>query len=168
MDSNAARHRIKHLDLFEKNRPIAPNHLRREQQTALSDILKDGTFRPADNDNGPYGVSLSIEDGRLVLRIKDSADDDVNTLVLSLRPYRRILTDYFMMIESYEQMRRTGSREKLEAIDMGRRGLHNEGAALLQSRLKNHVEMDFETARRFFTLICVLHGGTVRMGSTNI
>lgn len=135
---------------------------------ALEDILKDGTFCPAGNDNGPYDVSLSIEDGRLVLRIKDRAKDDVNMLVLSLRPYKRILTDYFMMIESYEQMRRTGSREKLEAIDMGRRGLHNEGAEMLQNRLKNHVEMDFETARRFFTLICVLHKGTVRVGSKNI
>lgn len=156
------KHRIKHLSLFEKDRLIAPHHLRREQQVALEDILREGTFHPADNDNGPYDLALSIEDGRLVVRIKDSTAEDVNTLVLSLRPYKRILTDYFMMIESYEQMRRTGSREKLEAIDMGRRGLHNEGAELLQNRLKNHVEMDFETARRFFTLICVLHKNTVR------
>lgn len=124
---------------------------------ALEDILREGTFHPADNDNGPYDVALSIEDGRLVVRIKDSAEKDINTLVLSLRPYKRILTDYFIMIESYEEMRRTGSREKLEAIDMGRRSLHNEGAELLQRRLQDKIEIDFETARRFFTLICVLH-----------
>ena len=156
MDS-ALKHTITELNLFEKNRLITPNHLQKEQQVALKDILNESYFHPAGNDNGPYKVELRLEDGRLVVKIQDQKDDDVSTYILSLKPYKRLIGDYFMMIQSYEVARRSFNREKLEAIDMGRRGLHNEGAELLQTRLKDKIDMDFDTARRLFTLICVLH-----------
>jgi uncharacterized protein (UPF0262 family) len=160
---SAIKHTITKLDLCEKDRLITPKHLQKEQQLALKDILSESYFHPADNDNGPYAVELRLEDGRLVVKIQDNSNKDVNTYILSLRPYKRIIGDYFMMIQSYETARRSANREKLEAIDMGRRGLHNEGAELLQARLKNKIEMDFDTARRFFTLICVLHKDHIRI-----
>jgi uncharacterized protein (UPF0262 family) len=110
------------------------------------------------NDNaGPYGVTLSIAEGRLVMQMKNAQKEETPALVLSLSPYRRLIQDYFLMIESYEKARLSATREKLEAIDMGRRGLHNEGAELFKSRLEGKIELDFETARKFFTLICALH-----------
>jgi len=84
-------------------------------------------------------------------------------LVLSLKPYRRLIQDYFLMLESYEQARHSATRDKLEAIDMGRRGIHNEGADLLLSRMESKITMDHETARKLFTLICVLHKTHVRL-----
>ena len=155
--------RIIKLNLKEEHRLVAPNHLEREQQTALKDIMQTSHFRPLNDNSGPYEVTLSIENNRLVIYTRNAADEDLNTLVLSLRPYSRLIKDYFMMIQSYEQARRSATREKLEAIDMGRRGIHNEGAELLIERLKDKVEIDFETARRFFTLICVLHTDHLRL-----
>ena len=128
-----------------------------EHQAALSDLLHNSHFQPRNDNNGPYALQLSIEDARLVLRMKNALAQELNTLVLSLKPYRRLIQDYFLMLQSYEQARQHATREKLEAIDMARRALHNEGAELLISRLEDKIDMDFETARRFFTLICVLH-----------
>jgi uncharacterized protein (UPF0262 family) len=154
---------INKLQLREEHRLIAPNHLKREQQTALKDLLQNAHFQPLNDNDGPYDVTLSIEQGRLVIFVKNAQDKDLSTLVLSLRPYKSIIRDYFLMIESYEKARHNATREKLEAIDMGRRGLHNEGANLLMDRLKDKIELNFETARRFFTLICVLHADQVRL-----
>jgi uncharacterized protein (UPF0262 family) len=142
-----------------------PTHLTREREIAVAEMVAHGTLRPANNDNGPYAVRLSVENGRLVVRMTDSAQTELTAHVLSLSPYRRIIADYFLMIESYEAARAGASCSKLEAIDMGRRGLHDEGAALVQERLKDKIEMDHETARRLFTLICVLHKGHARLAS---
>jgi uncharacterized protein (UPF0262 family) len=134
-----------------------PDYMAQERDRAVAELTGRGHFRPLDNDAGPYAVRLSVEDGRLVIRAKDAAGADLTTRVFSLSPYRRIIADYFMMIESYEAAKHGAMCGKLEAIDMGRRGVHNEGAELLQSRLADKIELDHETARKFFTLICVLH-----------
>lgn len=136
---------------------VLPDHMKREQQSALADLLHQSHFQPRNDNYGPYELSLSIEDARLVFRVKNAQAESLSALVLSLKPYRRLIQDYFLMLQSYEQARQHATREKLEAIDMARRALHNEGAELLISRLTEKIDLDFETARRLFTLICVLH-----------
>ena len=133
------------------------NSFHEEQKTLLSELLQHNHFQPHNDNNGPYALQLSIEDARLVMRIQNAHNRDLNALVLSLKPYRRLIQDYFLMLQSYEQARQHATREKLESIDMARRALHNEGAELLIERLKDKIEIDFETARKLFTLICVLH-----------
>ncbi len=132
-----------------------------ERMAALSDLMQNHRFQPLNDNNGPYALRLSIQESKLVLHLRNILDEDILTLVLSLRPYRRLIQDYFLMLESYERARHSATREKLEAIDMGRRGLHNEGAELLVSRLKDKIDMDFDMARRLFTLICALHKNNV-------
>ena len=144
------------LDL-EQMAELLPDYLLKERNTALHDIMAGCHFQPLNDNSGPYGISLSIEDGRLVLRMRNAQQAELPALALSLSPYRRLIQDYFLMIESYEAARQHATREKLEAIDMGRRGLHNEGAELLKKRLADKIDIDFETARKFFTLLCVLH-----------
>lgn len=156
-------HYITQIHIKEGERMLVANHLKREQQTALKDLLHNNYFRPVDLQDGPYGLDLSIQEGRLVLHVRTEAGQDLNCYVLSVKPYRRLISDYFLMIQSHEKARAEGRQEKLEAIDMGRRGLHNEGAELLIERLKDKIDMDFETARRFFTLICVLHEKNLKL-----
>lgn len=131
--------------------------MQHERQQALDALTQAAHFQPINDNHGPYDVNLSIQNGYLVLDVENNEHQNIQTLALSLRPYRRIIQDYFMVIRSYEQARITAGPEKLEAIDMGRRGIHNEGAQLLKERLEDKIEMDFETARKLFTLICVLH-----------
>jgi len=121
-------------------------------------------FQPIKNQgSGPYALSLSVEENRLVFRIENDAGDELPMLVLSLKPYKRLVKDYFMIVRSYDEAMREGKPSRIEAIDMGRRGLHNEGAEGLQERLADKIEMDFDTARRLFTLICVLHAQNLTM-----
>ena len=131
--------------------------MQHERQQAMDALTQTAHFQPLNDNHGPYDVNLSIQNGYLVLDLENNAQQNLQTLALSLRPYRRIIQDYFMVIRSSEEARTTAGPEKLEAIDMGRRGIHNEGARLLMERLEDKIEMDFETARKFFTLICVLH-----------
>ena len=126
-------------------------------------LAEESLFHPAVNENtpdttGPYDLDLSIHDGRLVMEISNTDGTKLPALLLSVKPYTRLVRDYFMMIESYEAVRARGAAHQLEAVDMGRRGLHDEGANLLMDRLQDKIEMDHPTARRLFTLICVLHG----------
>lgn len=128
-----------------------------ERALALEALLAArGGFTVTDRP-GPYALTLSVSEGRLV--IVAAGAEGAHTFFLSLRPYRRLIQDYFLMINSYEKARRTATREKLEAIDMARRAVHNEGASLLAERLKGKIGMDHETARGFFTLVCALQGG---------
>lgn len=147
--------RIFKLSLPENN-GMGPGPLDAERLAALSDLMQSSHFQPLNDNEGPYAVQLSVEENRLVLRLRNAADDELNTLALSLQPYRRLIHDYFLILESYETARHTATSDKLEAIDMARRSLHNEGAELLTSRLRDKIDIDFETARRLFTLICVL------------
>ena len=131
--------------------------VRRDRMIALRDLKCDSHFKPTRGGKAPYAVALSVEENRLVFRIKDSDAKELPMLVLSLKPYKRLIKDYFMIVRSYDEAMREGKPSRIEAIDMGRRGLHNEGAEAIQERLAEKIDMDFDTARRFFTLICVLH-----------
>lgn len=133
-----------------------------EQKAALDSLLEQGYFQPVGDESGPYCVRLGVSEGRLIIAAQNRKGADLPILVMSLRPYRKVIDDYFVMIRSFEEMRHTASPAKLEAIDMGRRGLHNEGAELLRERLAGKIDIDFETGRRFFTLICALHRDQLR------
>jgi uncharacterized protein (UPF0262 family) len=128
-----------------------------EREVAIYDLIEENSFRPVDHQGGPYALQLRLEDNRLVLDIRLADGEPVMAHLLSLNPFKRIVKDYFLICDSYYQAIRTASPSRIEAIDMGRRGLHDEGSKLLQERIKRKVEVDFGTARRLFTLICVLH-----------
>jgi uncharacterized protein (UPF0262 family) len=128
-----------------------------ERAVAIYDLLEENVFAPNDDDKGPYALHLSLSDNRLVFDIRTADGDAVMAHLLSLSPFRRIVKDYFMICDSYYDAIRTATPDRIEAIDMGRRGLHDEGSRILQERLRRKVRVDFDTARRLFTLICVLH-----------
>ena len=128
-----------------------------ERAVAIYDLLEDNVFAPLDHDGGPYALHLSITENRLVFDIRLTDGTAVVAHFFSLTPLRRIVKDYFMICDSYYQAIRTATPTQIEAIDMGRRGLHDEGSSVLMERLRRKVKVDFDTARRLFTLICVLY-----------
>jgi uncharacterized protein (UPF0262 family) len=128
-----------------------------ERAVAIYDLLEDNVFQPIGHDEGPYALHLSIAGNRLVIDIHREDGTPVIAHYLSLTPLRRIVKDYYMVCDSYYQAIRVATPNQIEAIDMGRRALHNEASELLVERLKNKILMDADTARRLFTLICVLH-----------
>ena len=128
-----------------------------ERAVAIYDLVEDNAFAPVGHDCGPYCLRIQVADNRLIFDIRTEDDRPVVAHHLSLSPFRRIVKDYFLVCESYYQAIRTASPSQIEAIDMGRRGLHNEGSELLLERLKDKIALDFDTARRLFTLITVLH-----------
>lgn len=129
-----------------------------ERAVAIFDILEANSFRPAgDAGSGPYALNLSVADNKLVLQISREDGDEVATHILSLGPFRKIVRDYYMICESYFEAIKTASPGQIETIDMARRGVHNDGSETLMERLSGKVDVDFDTARRLFTLICVLH-----------
>src|SRR5262249_290419 len=135
--------------------------IEQEREVAMRDLLEQNHFEPVGSPGGPYDLHLCIVESRLVFDIRVD-DKDHKKVILSLTPFRRVIKDYFMICESYYNAVRDAPAQ-IEAIDMGRRGLHNEGAALLRERLAGKIEMDNDTARRLFTLICVLHFKGVRV-----
>jgi uncharacterized protein (UPF0262 family) len=128
-----------------------------EREVAIFDLLESNSFALEGQDGGPYSLHLSLADNRLVFTVGDTNRTPILHVMLSLSPFRRLVKDYFLMCESYYQAIKTAPPSRIEAIDMGRRGLHDEGSQLLMERLKSKVHVDFGTARRLFTLICVLH-----------
>ncbi|BBF93682.1 UPF0262 family protein [Blastochloris tepida] len=128
-----------------------------ERATAIYDLLEDNVFAPVGHSGGPYALHLSIQDNRLVFDIRRADGQPVVAHLLSLTPFRRVVKDYFLICDSYYTAIRTQTPSHIEAVDMGRRALHNEGSELLAERLKDKVAIDFDTARRLFTLICALH-----------
>ena len=128
-----------------------------ERRVAIFDLLEANSFDVIDGPDGPYVLALSVIEQKLVFDIKLLDQSDVRIFVLSLSPFKRVVRDYFMICESYHQAIRQATPTQIEAIDMGRRGLHNEGSRLLETRLEGKVKLDFDTARRLFTLICALH-----------
>ncbi len=128
-----------------------------ERAVAIYDLVQENSFAPIGHDSGPYCLRLQLVENRLVFDIRTADDQPVIAHHLSLTPFRRIVKDYFLVCESYYQAIRTASPSQIEAIDMGRRGLHDEGSELVMDRLKEKVAIDFDTARRLFTLITVLH-----------
>ncbi len=128
-----------------------------ERAVAIYDLLEQNTFAPQGDEEGPFALHLSISGSRLVFDIRRVDGTAVMAHLLSLTPLRRIVKDYYMVCDSYYAAIRTATPDRIEALDMGRRGLHDEGSQILMERLERKVKMDFDTARRLFTLICVLH-----------
>lgn len=128
-----------------------------DRDQAVRDLAQESSFAPDHQSAGPYILHLSIQEGRLVLDIRDPDDNPLQAFGLALGPFRRLIKDYGLLVESHEQAVLEGREARIQAIDMGRRGLHNEGAGLLQERLRGKVRMDLPTARRLFTLLCVMH-----------
>jgi uncharacterized protein (UPF0262 family) len=131
----------------------------KDQEAALLNLSQNSLFAPVDDGGGPYDVRLSIEENRLIFRITNAMGVELPILVLSIKPYKRLIKDYYMIMRSYDDAIRDGKPSRIEAIDMVRRGLHNDAGALLMERLGDKIELDLCTARRLFTLICVLHAG---------
>ena len=144
-----------HVDLATIGR--GEETVEHERRVAIADLLDANKFYPVGSEEGPYDLRLAIEDERLVFDIKREDGTPVRVFVFSLGPLRRIIKDYFVICEGYYAAVRDAPLGQIEAIDMGRRGVHNEGSTLLKERLEGKIEVDFDTARRLFTLICALH-----------
>ena len=151
------RRRIVEISLDERTVVRRSADVEHERAVAIYDLTEENYFFPVEDDSGPYHLHLAIAENRLLFDIRSDADEAVATVTLPLLPFRRIVKDYFAICESYYEAIRTASPSKIEAIDMGRRGMHDEGSELLRDRLEGKIEVDFDTARRLFTLICVLH-----------
>jgi uncharacterized protein (UPF0262 family) len=147
------------VKVFLDRDSIGPGNrdIEHERAVAIYDLVQENTFAPIGHDGGPYCLHLALVENRLVFDIRTEDEQPVVAHHLSLTPFRRIVKDYFLVCESYYQAIRTASPSQIEAIDMGRRGLHDEGSELVMERLKEKVALDFDTARRLFTLITVLH-----------
>jgi len=128
-----------------------------ERQVAVFDLLERNSFRLVHGFAGPYRVELSLRESNLIFALTDEAAANQAEITVSMRPFRRLIKDYFLICDSYFQAIKHASPSRIEAIDMGRRGLHNEGAEKLREALADKILVDDETARRLFTLICVLH-----------
>jgi uncharacterized protein (UPF0262 family) len=156
-------HRLVKITFDQASIKRSTSQIEHEREVAIYDILEDNYFAPchadgALRDDGPYQLQLGISEDRLVLSISaDSAPDRAHALMLSLSPMKRVMKDYFLICETYYQAIRTQPPSKIQAIDMGRRGLHNDGSRILTERLDGKIKLDHDTSRRLFTLICALH-----------
>ena len=157
----AADHRIAHISLDEATILWRSADVEQERRIAIYDLIEDNCFRPLRaaerGASGPYRLHLAVTDGRLTLSIADAEDQPLDQLILGLARFRRPIKDYFAICDSYYQAIRKATPAEIETIDMARRAIHNRAAELVLERLEGKVETDFATARRLFTLICVLH-----------
>ncbi|HDZ71587.1 MAG TPA: UPF0262 family protein [Aurantimonas coralicida] len=129
-----------------------------ERAVAIFDLIEENVFDPAGApEDGRFKLKLSLADKRLVFDVRDEAGEPVVAHILSLTPFRRVIKDYFLICDSYYEAIRSATPQQIEAIDMGRRGIHNDGSQTLMDRLEGKIAVDLDTARRLFTLICVLH-----------
>lgn len=156
--------RICHIEIDDSGLPAPTPEIEQERRVAIFDLLEDNSFvLPARGDReipeGPYRLGLAIRDRRLIFDITTKAEQKAAEFHLSLGPFRQVVKDYFQICESYFDAVKKLPPSQIEAIDMARRGIHNEGARVLQERLDGKAEIDIDTARRLFTLICVLHFG---------
>ena len=155
--------RICHIEIDDSNLPPPTPEIEQERKVAIFDLLEENSFAPVRPNgtipDGPYRLALSIRERRLVLELTTEADVEVGSIHLSLGPFRQVVKDYFQICESYFDAVKSMPASQIETIDMARRGIHNEGARLLVERLEGKAELDIDTARRLFTLICVLHFG---------
>jgi uncharacterized protein (UPF0262 family) len=153
----AGKARLVAVTLDEESIGRSGPDIEHERAVAIYDLIEENSFQPVDHDGGPYALHLSISENRLVFDIRLKDGTPVVAHLFSLTPFRKIVKDYFMICDSYYAAIRTATPDRIEAIDMGRRGLHDDGSHILMERLKSKVTVDFQTARRLFTLICVLH-----------
>ena len=156
--------RLFHVEIDDKNLPPPTPEIEQERKVAIFDLLEDNSFGLPKRDGrvvpeGPYKLSLAIREKRLVFDVTTKGGDSAAEFHLSLGPFRQVVKDYFQICESYFEAVKTLPPSQIETIDMARRGIHNEGARVLQERLEGKADVDTDTARRLFTLICVLHFG---------
>jgi uncharacterized protein (UPF0262 family) len=149
--------RIVSIELDERTVVRRTREIEQEREIAIYDLLEGNSFRPIGSHGGPYKLVLSVEDNRLVFDIQREAGDEQGKVMLSITPLRKIIKDYFLICESYFKAIRNAPPSQIETLDMSRRGVHNEGSEILRERLKDKIEIDHDTARRLFTLLCVLH-----------
>ena len=161
--TDSQNHYIAELHIDEESLPVASIEMQHERRVAVFDLLEENEFRPLDSERGPYTLNLKLQDGRrLAFEVARTNGSPRGTYTISLVPFRRVIKDYFMICESYHNAIRTATSAQIETNDMGRRGLHNEGSRMLTDALRNQVEIEFNTSRRLFTLICALHRRTVQ------
>ncbi|WP_419320934.1 UPF0262 family protein [Caulobacter sp. ErkDOM-E] len=153
-DAKATQH-LKSIVIDEDSLAAASRDQEQERQVAIFDLLDSNYFEPAEAHGGPYDLKLSLIENRLAFDI--GGPDYERRHLLSLSPFKGVIKDYFMICDSYYSAIRNSTPQQIEALDMGRRGLHNEGSSLLRERLEGKVKTDLDTARRLFTLICALH-----------
>ena len=157
MAGEAKTQRLVDVRLDEKTLVRRKPEVEHERAIAIYDLLEENYFCPAGDLTGPFRLVIRLEENRLLLDIGDQAGVELTEVALPMTPFRTIIKDYFLICESYYSAITRSSPSQIEAIDMGRRGIHDEGSRTLQERLKGKVRVDFETARRLFTLISVLH-----------
>jgi uncharacterized protein (UPF0262 family) len=155
--ADASPYRLIAVELDERTVVRRTREIEQEREVAIYDLLEANSFAPRGSGGGPYQLLLAMEENRLVFNIALEGGAPQGRVMLSLTPLRRIIKDYFFICDSYFKAIRNAPPHQIEALDMGRRGLHDEGSVLLRERLKGKIEVDFDTARRLFTLICVLH-----------
>jgi uncharacterized protein (UPF0262 family) len=155
--AGASKSRLVSITLDEKSTATSNANIEHEREVAIFDLLEDNNFTLEGREEGPYTLNLSIVEDRLILGVGNEAGDTIITHMLSLTPLKRIMKDYFLVCESYYAAIRSAPPSRIQAIDMGRRGLHDEGSRVLQERLAGKIVVDMDTARRLFTLICALH-----------
>ncbi len=155
---------ISQIQIDDRNLPPPTPEIEQERKVAMFDLLEENTFNLPKRDdrlvpNGPYTVNLSIKEKRLVFDVNSEGGEKAGEFHLSLSPFRQVVKDYWAICQSYYDAVKTLPPSQIETIDMARRGIHNEGARVLQERLEGKADIDNDTARRLFTLICVLHFG---------
>lgn len=155
---------IKSINLHFPENNAPATKLEKERQRVLKDLTKRSQFQPENDNNAPYCIDLFLADNKLIFKVKNETQEELPTLILSLSPYKKIIKDYFMMIDSYEALKSGAMASKLETIDMARRGIHNEAAELMMERLGSKIRLDMDTARGLFTLICVLYISNQKSG----
>lgn len=154
-DDDRKNHRLQSVEIDEESLAAASRDQEQERQIAIFDLLEENYFAPEGAEGGPYDLRMGLMENRLVLDV--TGPDYERRHILSLSPFRALIKDYFLICESYYQAIRNSTPQQIEALDMGRRGLHNEASNLLRTRLQGKIDTDLDTARRLFTLICALH-----------
>ncbi|MBL6431060.1 MAG: UPF0262 family protein [Alphaproteobacteria bacterium] len=149
--------RLVEVELDEGSISRSTPDIEHERAVAIYDLIEDNEFEPVADEAGPYRLKLSLVEKRLIFAVSREDGTPVVTHMLSLTPLRKVVKDYFMICESYFEAIKTATPSQIEAIDMGRRGVHNEGSQILMDRLDGKIRVDMQTARRLFTLVCALH-----------
>lgn len=152
-----SRDRLIEVVLDDTSIARAPQQIEHEREVAIYDIMDGNSFALTGLNEGPYRLKIGLVEDKLALAVSQENGEHIVSHMLSLSPFRRIMKDYFIVLDSYYQAIRAGTPSRIESIDMGRRGLHDEGSTLLMERLTGKIEVDFDTARRLFTLVAALH-----------
>lgn len=156
-DDGPSTFRIVKIDLDERSLAPATADVEHERKVAIYDLIEENHFKPIGAGNGPFELYLSNVERRLVFDVRREGGGALGQVHLSMTPLRKIIRDYFMLCESYYDAIRNAAPAQIETIDMARRSMHNEGSEILRERLNDKIELDFDTARRLFTLICSFH-----------